>query len=102
MTFKKIAFISLTLLTLNIAEARPISWSGGSTLMYKSNSMFTSYYYHYSPSYKYSIGAEYIDDKYFIGISEERVSRIKNFSPTHDYKIIFFYQVKNFFFIHKV
>jgi|TARA_Y100000992_G_scaffold257619_1_gene191503 hypothetical protein len=62
---KKIAFISLTLLTLNIAEARPISWSGGSTLMYKSNSMFTSYYYHYSPSYKYSIGAEYIDDKYF-------------------------------------
>ena len=28
---KKIAFISLTLLTLNIAEARPISWSGGST-----------------------------------------------------------------------
>tara|TARA_B100001057_G_scaffold363041_1_gene365699 strand:+ start:117 stop:680 length:564 start_codon:yes stop_codon:yes gene_type:complete len=45
--------------------ARPISWSGGSTFMYKTNSMITSYYYHYSPNYKYSIGGEYVDDKYF-------------------------------------
>ena len=33
--------------------------------MIKSNFMFTSYYYHYSPMYKYSIGVEYMDDKHF-------------------------------------
>ena len=46
-------------------DARPISWPGGSTIMYKSNFMMTSYYYHYSPTYKYSVGLEYIDDKHF-------------------------------------
>jgi len=45
--------------------ARPISWSGGSTFMYKTNSVITSYYYHYSPNYEYSIGGEYVNDKYF-------------------------------------
>ena len=33
--------------------------------MYKSNSMMSSYYYHYSPSFKYSVGAEYINDRYY-------------------------------------
>ena len=58
-----ILFISLTVVDQIIA--RPISWTGGSTFMYKTNAMKSSYYYHYSPSYKYSIGAEYIDDKHF-------------------------------------
>ena len=62
---KKLSIFCVFLLLTSIAEARPISWSGGSTLMIKSNFMFTSYYYHYSPMYKYSIGVEYMDDKHF-------------------------------------
>ena len=46
-------------------EARPISYSGGYTLMMESNNMQDSAYYHYSPSYKYSIGIQQIKDKYF-------------------------------------
>ncbi|KRP08722.1 MAG: hypothetical protein ABS13_06075 [SAR86 cluster bacterium BACL1 MAG-121128-bin56] len=46
-------------------ESRPISYSGGSTLMLKSNAMQNSAYYHYSPSYKFSIGIEQVKDKYF-------------------------------------
>ena len=60
-------FIGLlvALMSASIVEARPISWTGGSTIMYKSNSMMSSYYYHYSPSFKYSVGAEYINDRYY-------------------------------------
>ena len=60
-------FIGLlvALMSASIIEARPISWTGGSTIMYKSNSMMSSYYYHYSPSFKYSVGAEYINDRYY-------------------------------------
>ena len=46
-------------------EARPISYSGGSTLMMESNNMQDSAYYHYSPTYKYSVGIQQIKDKYF-------------------------------------
>ena len=65
MGIRKLSIMCTFLLLVSVVEARPISWSGGSTLMYKSNSMFTSYYYHYSPSYKYSIGLEYMDSKHF-------------------------------------
>ena len=47
------------------AEARPISYSGGSTLMMMSDNMKDSFYYHYSPSYKFSIGIEAIEDQVF-------------------------------------
>ena len=50
------------LVSTNI-EARPISYSGGSTLMMFSDNMKDSLYYHYSPSYKYSIGIENLKDK---------------------------------------
>ena len=46
-------------------EARPISYSGGSTFMMVSNNMQDSAYYHYSPTYKYSLGIQHIKDKYF-------------------------------------
>ena len=55
----------IALVFSSYVESRPISWSGGSTMMYKSNSMMSSYYYHYSPSYKYSVGAEYINDRHY-------------------------------------
>ena len=46
-------------------DARPISYPGGSTIMAFSDNMKNSIYYHYSPSYKYSIGIENINDKVF-------------------------------------
>lgn len=57
--------ILLLISVSELAFSRPISWSGGSTIMYQSNSMYSSYYYHYSPTYKYSVGAEYINDRHF-------------------------------------
>ena len=49
----------------NEVYSRPISWSGGSTFMYKTDSMKSSYYYHYSPLYRYSLGIEYVNDRHF-------------------------------------
>ena len=43
-------------------EARPISYNGGKTVMVLSDNMKNSIYYHYSPTYKYSIGIEVIED----------------------------------------
>ena len=61
----KTIIILLLVVTTDAAFSRPISWSGGSTIMYKTNSMYSSYYYHYSPVYKYSLGLEYINDRHF-------------------------------------
>ena len=61
----KTIIILLLVVTTDAALSRPISWSGGSTIMYKTNSMYSSYYYHYSPLYKYSLGLEYINDRHF-------------------------------------
>jgi hypothetical protein len=47
-----------------ILAARPISYSGGSTIMAFSNAMQDSVYYHYSPSYRFSVGIEAVSDKY--------------------------------------
>ncbi len=58
----KIFFILL--LVLN-TEARPISYSGGHTLMHFNDNMKESIYYHYSPSFKYSIGVEELNNKIF-------------------------------------
>ena len=60
--FKKILF--LIFLIANV-EARPISYSGGSTMMAMSDNMKESIYYHYSPTYKYSVGIESVKDKFF-------------------------------------
>ena len=46
-------------------DARPISYTGGSTIMSFSDNMKDSLYYHYSPSYKYSVGIENLRDNYF-------------------------------------
>jgi hypothetical protein len=62
MGIKTIAFI-LCCLSWGL-EARPISYSGGSTLMAFSDSMKNSIYFHYSPTYKYSLGIEALKDKH--------------------------------------
>jgi len=54
----------LFLLTLD-TEARPISYSGGHTVMHFNDNMKESIYYHYSPSFKYSVGVEKFNDKIF-------------------------------------
>ena len=56
-------YILFFILVSSNVEARPISYSGGSTLMMFSDNMKDSLYYHYSPSYKYSIGIENLKDK---------------------------------------
>lgn len=55
--------ILICLIPLGI-EARPISYSGGSTLMFRSDSVRDALYYHYSPTYKYSVGIEAVNDKF--------------------------------------
>lgn len=60
-------FLKLFLLFIFVLEieARPISYSGGHTLMHFNDSMKESVYYHYSPTYRYSFGIESLKDKTF-------------------------------------
>jgi hypothetical protein len=57
----KILFL---ILFIGHVEARPISYSGGSTMMFMSDKIKESIYYHYSPTYKYSVGIESVKDKF--------------------------------------
>ena len=57
--------ILIVTLFFNAVEARPISYSGGHTIMHFNDNMKESLYYHYSPSYKYSFGIENLNDKVF-------------------------------------
>ena len=47
------------------AQARPISYGGGFTWMVMADQQRDSFYYHYSPSHRYSLGVEHIKDKLF-------------------------------------
>ena len=61
----KLTFILFaSVLAMNV-DARPISYAGGSTIMYRSDSLKDSIYAHYSPTYKYSIGIDKTYDKFF-------------------------------------
>lgn len=57
---KKILFSYLTILLIstNLA-ARPISYSGGKTVMQQNDEFKNSLHLHYSPNYKYSLGYKY-------------------------------------------
>jgi len=57
--------IILVFLMVVNADARPISYSGGTTIMYKSDTFNDSIYLHYSPTYKYSIGLERVKNKFY-------------------------------------
>ena len=57
--------IILVFLMVFNADARPISYSGGTTIMYKSDTFSDSIYLHYSPTYKYSIGLERVKNKFY-------------------------------------
>ena len=60
-----IKMIILGLFIVFNIEARPISYSGGTTLMFKSDNVSNSVYLHYSPTYKYSIGVEKVKNKFY-------------------------------------
>ena len=57
--------ISIIFIFICNIDARPISYSGGHTLMHFNDSMKESIYYHYSPTYKFSIGLETMQNKVF-------------------------------------
>ena len=57
--------VFLIFLLVTDAEARPISYSGGHTVMHFNDNLKESIYYHYSPSFKYSIGVEKLNNKIF-------------------------------------
>ena len=63
--YKNLIFATILFMLSDLAQSRPVSWAGGSTILYRTNSMMSSYTFHYSPTYKYSIGAEYVNDRYF-------------------------------------
>ena len=56
----KYILVSVLFAVSMIADARPISYSGGSTLMMESSEIKDSYYYHYSPTYKFSLGIQQV------------------------------------------
>ena len=58
-----IRFILILLMMPTALNARPVSYTGGSTFMLFADDMKNSTYYHYSPSYKYSLGIELVDDR---------------------------------------
>lgn len=60
----KILVLSLILTSL-YCHSRPISYSEGFTLMSHSDNYKDSIYFHYSPSFKYSVGVEVLKDDYF-------------------------------------
>ena len=60
----RIIIIIFCLIPLSL-EARPISYSGGSTIMAFSDDMENYFYYHFSPTYKYSIGIAAVNNKFF-------------------------------------
>ena len=58
-------FLRISVVFVCNIYARPISYSGGHTLMHFNDSMKESIYYHYSPTYKFSVGLETMKNKVF-------------------------------------
>ena len=56
-----IRILVLFLLLPATVQARPVSYTGGSTFMLFADDRQDSVYYHYSPNYRYSLGIEMID-----------------------------------------
>ena len=57
----RIAGLVVCCLSLSL-DARPISYSGGSTIMAFSDNTKHSVYFHYSPTYRYALGVEAVKD----------------------------------------
>lgn len=55
--------LMLCLLVPVCAVGRPISYVGGHTAMFKSDSIRDSYYWHYTPDIRYSLGLDLVKNK---------------------------------------
>ena len=51
-----IAFVSLTMLTCSVVQARPVSYTGGWTFIEVANRASTAGLVHYSPTHNFSVG----------------------------------------------
>lgn len=60
----RFTLLLLLLLAPYWGHARPVSYPGGSTLMFLQDERQETVYYHYSPSHKYSLGIELVDEKH--------------------------------------
>jgi len=73
------AMLSATALTPLAAEARPVSYPGGWTVMQRNTGEFSSLHVHYSPTARDSIGAygesNWASDERFLGIQYNRLVR---------------------------
>lgn len=63
MGIRKLILVFGICLLPSMTEARPISYPGGSTVMLKRSGDAISQYYHYSPTFKYSVGLENVNDR---------------------------------------
>lgn len=63
MGIAKTLFVSLMATVCLEVSARPVSYADSYTLMGKSDSFKDTLYLHYSPSHRYSIGIETVNDK---------------------------------------
>lgn len=62
---KALLLFLLICLLPQTALARPVSYGGGTTLMLTKNELGKSAYLHYSPTWRYSIGAEVVQNERF-------------------------------------
>lgn len=58
----KLSIVPILVLLSGFSDARPISYPGGSTFMARHDARQNSLYYHYSPTYKLSVGLEAVND----------------------------------------
>ena len=58
----KLSIATILMVISGFSEARPISYPGGSTFMARHDARQNSLYYHYSPTYKLSVGLETVND----------------------------------------
>ena len=62
MGIKQLSMIAGLMVLSGFSDARPISYPGGSTFMGRHDARQNSLYYHYSPTYKLSVGLEAVKD----------------------------------------
>ncbi len=63
MGIERFLYIIIFMAWMGTLDARPISYPGGSTVMAHSDTLRNTFFYHYSPSYKYSVGIQSVKDK---------------------------------------
>ena len=75
--FAAILVAATTVLDAYVADARPVSYPGGATVMQKNNGFHSSIHAHYSPTFQDSIGLyserNWAEDWHFTGVQYNRL-----------------------------